>query len=202
VLPASSTPPTPGRASTGRASRFLGTDLMCLSGCPMSKHFSAALTRARNALARQTSAHIVVLAVDAQVPIDADRARKRLLMDLPEPVVRINRLWNRGQGREGRASHSWRLVATRASLMRSLLVGMDQKLLGHLLHLLQGLGAMDLPALMRHSSGEIAPHRRSNRADAVGSRWAPRRHTRGTGLKRKGNHVRKHCRRSGGPCQR
>src|SRR6266700_3859686 len=65
-----------------------------------------------NALARQTSAHIVVLAVDAQVPIDADRARKRLLMDLPEPVVWINRLWNRGQGREGRASHSWRLVAT------------------------------------------------------------------------------------------
>src|SRR6266704_286847 len=64
-----------------------------------------------NALARQTSAHIVVLAVDAQVPIDADRARKRLLMDLPEP--------------------------------------------------------------MRHSSGEIAPHRRSNRADAVGSALCP-----------------------------
>src|SRR6266700_4021520 len=57
--------------------------------------------------------------------------------------------------------------------MRSLLVVMDQKLLGHLLHLLQGPGPMDLHAPMRHSSGEIAPPRRSTRDDAVGSALCP-----------------------------
>jgi hypothetical protein len=42
-------------------------------------------------LTGQASADILVLAVYRKVPIDANRARKRLLMDLPEPAVRIHR---------------------------------------------------------------------------------------------------------------
>ena len=70
---------------------------------------------ARDPLTGQASAHIVIFVIDGELPIGPDRASKGLLIDLHEPAVRINRLWNAPECREGRAGHPWRLVA-RASV--------------------------------------------------------------------------------------
>ena len=45
-------------------------------------------------LAGQSSAHIVVFAVDHQLPIGPNCPSKGLLIDLHEPAVRVDRLWN------------------------------------------------------------------------------------------------------------
>jgi hypothetical protein len=95
---------------------------MRLSGCQMSKHFCAALKEQVTRLSRQLSAHIIVLAVDAQVPIDADRAHNSLLMDVSEPAESHDRFWNLWQCREGRAGDSRRLVPTGACLVGPLII--------------------------------------------------------------------------------
>jgi hypothetical protein len=69
---------------------------------------------ARDPLASQASAYVVVLVVDGQIAPGADRPRKSSLVHLHEPVVWIDRLWNLGQRRERRAGHPWRLIATGA----------------------------------------------------------------------------------------
>jgi hypothetical protein len=114
----------------------------------MSKHFSAALTQHVTRLSGQTPAHIVVLAVDRQLPTGPDGASKSLLMDLGEPAVRVDCLGNAGQCREGWEGHTRRLVATRARLVRPLAVVVGQERLGEGDNLREGAGPMYLQAFL------------------------------------------------------
>jgi len=87
---------------------------------------------ARDPLARQASAHVVVLMVDGQIAPGADGPRKSSLVHLHKPAVRIDRLWNLGECRERRAGHPRRLVATGARLVGSLVIVVGQERLGEL----------------------------------------------------------------------
>src|SRR5512135_1423517 len=77
---------------------------------------------AGDSLASQASAHIVLFSVERQLPIGPDRARKGLPIDLQEPAIRIDRLWNAQERREGRTGYTRRLVATGACLVGPLAV--------------------------------------------------------------------------------
>ncbi len=77
---------------------------------------------AGDSLASQASAHIVLFSVDRQLPIGPDRARKGLPIELHEPAIRIDRLWNAQERREGRTGYTRRLVATGACLVGPLAV--------------------------------------------------------------------------------
>src|SRR5947209_6540286 len=78
--------------------------------------------RAGNSLTSQASAHIVIFSIDRQRPIGPDPARKGLPIDLHKPSIRIDRLGNLGQRREGRVGYPRRLIATGACLVGPLVV--------------------------------------------------------------------------------
>jgi hypothetical protein len=100
------------------------------SGCQMSKHFSAALTQQANRLSSQASAHVVVFAVDRQLPTGPDGSSKGALIDLGEPAESHDRLGNLRQRRKRRAGHTWRVVAARARLVGPLAVVVGEVRLG------------------------------------------------------------------------
>ena len=111
---------------------------------------------ARDPLASKASAHIIVFTVDRQLPIRPDRASKGLLIDLHQPSIRIDRLGNSRQPREGRAGHTRRLVATGARLVGPLTVVVRKVCLSELRDLRERPWPMHLQALPRHSSDEIS----------------------------------------------
>ena len=102
---------------------LIGIDLMHPAFLPDVKLLLGGVHPATDPLAGQSSAHIVVLAVDRQLPIGPNRPSKGLLIDLHEPAVRIDRLWNgcRSGGKAGQATRGGWLPQERAWLGRSLL---------------------------------------------------------------------------------
>src|SRR5713226_8472081 len=141
---------------------------MSTPACQKSNCLAAAFTMQVTRLSCQGSAHVVVLAVDGDITASPDSASKGLLINLQEPAVRINRLWNRRQAWERRAGHPRRLVATRACLVGSLLVVMSQKSLGDLLYLLKSARSMHLQALLAQGAMKALDMGGRNRDDAGG----------------------------------
>jgi hypothetical protein len=93
---------------------FDGNRLDASSWLPDVEALLGGVHPAGNSLASQASAHIGIFSVDRQLPIRPDRPRKGLLIDLHEPAIRIDRLWNALERREGQTGHTRRLVATGA----------------------------------------------------------------------------------------
>jgi hypothetical protein len=103
---------------------------------------------ARDPLASQGPAHVVVLMIDRQVPTGAYHASKGMLMHRPEPAIRINHLRYSRQRRELLTGHTRWLVATRARLIGSLAVVMREKCLSELTDLRERAWPMHLQAFL------------------------------------------------------
>jgi hypothetical protein len=114
---------------------LMGIDVMRSAGCQRSKRFSAALIQQMTRFSGQLAAHLVVVTVDGEPAIGADRASKGLLFHLPEPAIGIDRRGNAQERRERRASHPRRLVATGARLVGPLVIVVRQERLGDFRHL-------------------------------------------------------------------
>ena len=99
-------------------------------------------------LSCQTSAHVVVFAVDRESATGAYSPRKGLLIDLHEPAVRIDGLGNSRRGRKCWGGNTRRLSAAGTRLIGTLLVGMSEKCLGELSNLRERGWPMDLQALL------------------------------------------------------
>jgi hypothetical protein len=150
---------------------LIGINLMSFPSCQISKYFSAAFTQQVTRLSSKSSAHVVVLAVDGEIALGPYGSRKGSLIDLYEPVVRIDGLGNSRQGRKGWASHTRRLVATGARLIGALLVVMSQKRLGELRNLRERGWSMDLQALLTKramKSFDVRIQIGSTRGDNIG----------------------------------
>jgi hypothetical protein len=95
---------------------LIGIDLISLAFQPDVKLLLGGVHPATDPLTSQASAHIVIFAVDGQLPIGPNRPSKGLLSDLLEPAVRIDRLWNgcRSVGKFGQATRGGWLPQERA----------------------------------------------------------------------------------------
>jgi hypothetical protein len=158
-------------------------------GCQMSKHFSAALTQHVTRLSRQASAHIVDLAIDHEIPSGPYRTSKGLHIDLHEPAESHDRLGNNRQRRKRWAGHPRRLVPTGARLVGPLIIVVGQEGEGSLRDLQERPWPVDLQALLRHSSGEIARRRHFCLDDAAGSHEGSPQDTKETVSTRRENRV-------------
>jgi hypothetical protein len=91
---------------------LIGIDLMRPGFLPDLELLLGGVDPAGDPLSGQSSAHVVVLAIDRHIATSPDGSRKGLLVHLHEPAVGIDGLWHSRQGRELLAGHTRRLVAT------------------------------------------------------------------------------------------
>jgi len=99
-------------------------------------------------LPHQGLREVVASIIDIHTPVGTHFAMQHLSMVSQEPSVRVNPLWQRGQGRQERKSDPWRLIVTAASLMWALFVVMLLINLSDRLNFLQGRGPMHQQALV------------------------------------------------------